>query len=158
MNTCLFHVKVRMFLHGDGFLGIISGNILKYLSLAQWVALLVEACEPQPRRLRIKVICYTQIVLPNLKNETATLSRRILLLLLFLNLLLGEHASTIVVIIVIYVVQVNYSSTCSSLWSLLITTTNYLHTIFIIIKIQNLSSFSLFRVYCLNPSIFSVSL
>jgi len=135
MNTRLFHVKVRMLLHGDGFLGIISGNILKYLSLAQWIALLVEASEPQPRRLRIKIICYAQIVLPDLKNETATLAGRILLLLLFLNLLLGKHASAIVVIIVIYVVQVNYSATCSTLCRLLLTTTNNLHTIFIIIKV-----------------------
>ena len=58
MNTRLLHVKVRVLLHGDSLLGIIRCDVLKYFGLGEWVALFVEASEPQPWCLRIEIICY----------------------------------------------------------------------------------------------------
>ena len=39
MNACLLHVKMRMLLHGDRLLSIVSCNIFENLCLTQWIAL-----------------------------------------------------------------------------------------------------------------------
>ena len=41
MNTRLLHVNMRVLLHGHGLLGIVGGDVLKYFSLSQRVAILV---------------------------------------------------------------------------------------------------------------------
>ena len=58
MDACLFHVDVRMLLHGHCLLRVVGGDVLKYLSLTQRVAFLVVAGEPQPWRLSVEIVCY----------------------------------------------------------------------------------------------------
>lgn len=163
MDARLLHIDVWMLFHGHCLLGVVGCDVLKYFCLAEGVAVFVVACEPQTGGLSVEIVCYAQVVFPNLEDQSASLGLHDVILahFLLLLLLLGEHVS--VVIIIVYVVQVDDTSR-ASLRCLIIIIIYNLHSasthsaVGTIIKVQNLGSLRLFRVDGLNPAIFSVDL
>ena len=58
MNACLLHINMGMLLHCHCLLGVVSGNVLKYLGLGKRVSFLVETGEPQPGSLSVEIVSY----------------------------------------------------------------------------------------------------
>lgn len=96
MYAGLFQPRMRMVLHGDSFLRIVSSNVLEHLVLGQGHSVLGVTSEPESWRACIEIISNAKIVLPDLHDGGL---RGLLLFFLWLGWF-GKH------VVVIQVVQV----------------------------------------------------